>query len=330
MERAHLPQVKMIEIKLSQGAKPGHGGMLPAAKVTPEIAGIRLVEPGKDVLSPPAHTEFSTPREMTAFIKRLRDLSEGKPIGFKLCIGNKSEFLAICKAMKETGIYADFITVDGGEGGTGAAPLEFSNAVGMPLRDALAFVYDALKGFGLKKHIRIIASGKVASGFDLVKNFALGADMCNSARGMMFALGCIQALECNRNTCPTGVATQDPALTKGLVVADKKIRVYNYHKQTIASALELMGAAGLCHPDEIQRDFVYRRIGPNRIQTYAETYPEIPEGSLVQTPYPSQYERDMALSSPETFMPVFGNISNVTTNNASAIVNENGSEERNN
>src|SRR5690606_41134503 len=164
------------------GAKPGHGGMLPAAKVTPEIACIRLVEPGKDVLSPPAHTEFPTPREMTAFIKRLRDLSEGKPIGFKLCIGNKSEFLAICKAMKETGIYADFITVDGGEGGTGAAPLEFSNAVGMPLRDALAFVYDALKGFGLKKHIRIISSGKVATGFDLVKNLAMGADMCNSAR----------------------------------------------------------------------------------------------------------------------------------------------------
>lgn len=328
MERAHLPQVRMIEIKLSQGAKPGHGGMLPAAKVSPEIARIRLVEPGKDVLSPPAHTEFSTPLEMTAFIKRLRDLSEGKPIGFKLCIGNKSEFLAICKAMQQTGIYADFITVDGGEGGTGAAPLEFSNAVGMPLRDALAFVYDALKGFGLKKHIRIIASGKVATGFDLVKNFALGADMCNSARGMMFALGCIQALECNRNTCPTGVATQDPALTRGLVVADKKIRVYNFHKQTIASALELMGAAGLRHPDEIQRAFVYRRIGPNRIQTYAETYPEIPAGSLIQTPYPSHYERDMALSSPETFMPVFENVSEVQAHVASAVLNGNGTEGR--
>lgn len=318
-ERAHLPQVKMIEIKLSQGAKPGHGGILPAGKVTPEIARIRLVDPGKDVISPPAHTEFSTPLEMVAFIKKLRDLSGGKPVGFKLCIGNKSEFFAICKAMHETGIYADFITVDGAEGGTGAAPLEFSNSVGMPLRDGLAFVYDALKGFGLKKHIRIISSGKVVTGFDLVKNFALGADMCNSARGMMFALGCIQALECNANTCPTGVATQDPALTKGLVVSDKKVRVYNYHKQSVFSAIQLMGAAGICHPTDIQRSFVYRRIGPNSIQTLAETYPEIPEGSLIETPYPSKYERDMALSSSSTFMPVFENISEVHPQSASSV-----------
>jgi glutamate synthase domain-containing protein 2 len=319
-QRAHLPQVKMIEIKVSQGAKPGHGGILPARKVTPEIARIRLVEPGKDVISPPAHTEFSTPLEMVGFIKKLRELSGGKPVGFKLCIGNKSEFLAICKAMKQTGIYADFITVDGGEGGTGAAPLEFSNAVGMPLRDALAFVYDSLNGFGIKKHIRIISSGKIATGFDLVKNFALGADMCNAARGMMFALGCIQALECNTNTCPTGVATQDPALSKGLVVSDKKVRVYNFHKQTIFSAIQLMGAAGLRHPEDIQRSFVYRRSGPNRIQSYGETYPEIPEGSLAETPYPSQYERDMALSSAETFMPMFENIAKVNTHAASSIL----------
>lgn len=310
-ERAHLPQVKMIEIKLSQGAKPGHGGILPAAKVTPEIARIRLVSTGQDVISPPAHTEFSTPLEMVYFIKRLRELSEGKPIGFKLCIGNKSEFLAICKAMIETKIYPDFITVDGGEGGTGAAPLEFSNAVGMPLREALAFVYDALNGFGIKKHIRIISSGKVSNGFDMVKSFALGADMCNSARGMMFALGCIQALECNSNTCPTGVATQNPALTKGLVVSDKKLRVYNFHKQTIFSAIQLLGASGLRKPCDIERTFVYRRIGPNMIQTYAETYPEIPEGSLVSTPHPKQYELDMALSSSGTFMPVFENVDKV-------------------
>ncbi|MHB1179589.1 MAG: FMN-binding glutamate synthase family protein [Daejeonella sp.] len=325
-ERAHYPQVKMIEIKISQGAKPGHGGILPARKVTPEIARIRLVEPGKDVISPPSHTEFSTPLEMVGFIRKLRELSGGKPIGFKLCIGNKSEFLAICKAMKETGTYADFITVDGGEGGTGAAPLEFSNAVGMPLRDALAFVYDALNGFGIKKYITIISSGKIASGFDLVKSFALGADMCNSARGMMFALGCIQALECNTNTCPTGVATQNPDLSKGLVVSDKKVRVYNYHRQTILSTIQLMGAAGLRRPCDIQRSFVYRRIGPNRIQTYGETYPEIPEGSLSQTPYPSQYERDMALSSAETFMPVFGNLAKVTASSASAVLNGNGQE----
>ena len=318
-ERAHLPQVKMIEIKLSQGAKPGHGGILPARKVTPEIARIRLVEQGRDVISPPAHKEFSTPLEMVDFIKKLRDLSGGKPIGFKLCIGNKSEFLAICKAMHEKAIYADFITVDGAEGGTGAAPLEFSNSVGMPLREALAFVYDTLTGFGLKKHIKIISSGKVATGFDLVKNFAMGADMCNSARGMMFALGCIQALECNSNTCPTGVATQDPALSKGLVVSDKKVRVYNYHKSTVFSAIQLMGAAGICHPEDIQRSFIYRRVGPNKIQTFAETYPEIPDGSLLDTPYPSQYERDMALSSSSTFMPVFENMSKVQPESTSLV-----------
>lgn len=203
-ERAHDEQVKMIEIKLSQGAKPGHGGMLPGKKVTAEVARIRLVPEGKDVLSPPGHSAFSTPMELMAFIKKLRDLSGGKPVGFKLCIGRRSEFFAICKAMVETGIYPDFITVDGGEGGTGAAPQEFSNSVGMPLRDAVAFVYDVLVGFDLKKHIKIIASGKVSTGFDIVKNIALGADICNAARGMMFALGCIQALECNSNTCPTG------------------------------------------------------------------------------------------------------------------------------
>ena len=189
----------------------------------------------------------------------------------------------------------------------------------MPLREALAFVYDALNGFGLKKHIWIISSGKVATGFDLVKNFAMGADMCNSARGMMFALGCIQALECNANTCPTGVATQDPALSKGLVVSDKKVRVYNYHKSTIFSAIQLIGAAGLRHPDQIQCSFIYRRVGPNKIETFADTYPEIPEGSLLETPYPSQYERDMALSSSTTFMPVFENVSKVHPQSASPV-----------
>lgn len=321
-ERAHLPQVKMIEIKISQGAKPGHGGMLPASKVTPEIARIRLVHKGQDVISPPAHKEFSTPLQMVTFIQKLRNLSEGKPIGFKLCIGNKSEFLAICKAMHETAIYPDFITVDGAEGGTGAAPLEFSNSVGMPLREALAFVYDALNGFGIKKHIKIISSGKVVTGFDLVKNFALGADLCNSARGMMFALGCIQAMECNTNTCPTGVATQDPALSKGLVVSDKKLRVYNYHKSTVFSAVQLMGAAGIRHPEDIQRSFIYRRVGPNNIETFADTYPEIPEGSLAKTPYPSQYERDMALSSSATFLPVFENVSKVQPENANPVIDK--------
>lgn len=319
-ERAILPQVKMIEIKLSQGAKPGHGGILPAAKVTSEIAKIRLVEMGQDVISPPYHTAFSNPIEMMYFIQKLRDLSEGKPVGFKLCVGHKSEFLAICKAMVKTGIYPDFITVDGGEGGTGAAPLEFSNSVGMPLREALAFVYDALTGFDLKKHIKIIASGKVATGFDLVKNFALGADMCNSARGMMFALGCIQALECNSNTCPTGVATQDKSLMKGLVVEDKQTRVANFQKQTVSSAIQMIGAAGLHHPDDIHRMFIYRRVSHSEIKTYAELFPYAPKGSLLKTPYPLTFEMDMAISSAESFIPDYSKVSQVDTAEASPYV----------
>ncbi len=300
-ERAKYPQVKMIEIKLSQGAKPGHGGILPAAKVTEEIAKIRLVQPGKDVMSPSYHTAFNTPTGLLQFVKRLRDLSGGKPIGFKLCIGQKSQFLGICKAMISTGILPDFITVDGGEGGTGAAPIEFSNSVGMPLREALAFVYDALHGFGIKRHIRIIASGKVHSGFDLVKNFSLGADMCNGARAMLMAVGCIQALECNRNTCPTGVATQDPNLVKGLDVADKKVRVFNYHHQTVHAAVELMRAAGIMHPDNLHRSHIYRRVSANQIQTYAEMYPYLLKGSLLEAPYPKGWELDVMHSSESSF-----------------------------
>jgi glutamate synthase domain-containing protein 2 len=302
-ERSKTDQVKMIEIKLSQGAKPGHGGILPAAKVTPEIARIRLVKEGFDVLSPPGHSAFSTPLELVAFVQKLRTLSGGKPIGIKLCIGRKSEFFAICKAMVQTGIYPDFITVDGGEGGTGASPQEFSNAVGMPLREGIAFVYDILSGFDLKKHIKIIASGKISSGFDIVKNIALGADLCNSARGMMFALGCIQALECNMNTCPTGVATQDQSLMKGLVVDDKKVRVFNYHRLTVASAIELLGAAGLRHPYQLSRAYINRRISPNSMHAYIESFPYTPEGSLLQTPYPVQFELGMALSTAESFSP---------------------------
>lgn len=318
-EKAHAAQVKMIEIKLSQGAKPGHGGILPAKKVTPEIARIRLVKEGFDVISPPAHAAFKTPLELVDFVQKLRDLSGGKPIGFKLCIGRRSEFFAICKAMSETGIYVDFITVDGGEGGTGAAPQEFSNAVGMPLREGIAFVYDVLTGFDLKKHIKIIASGKVASGFDLVKNIALGADLCNSARGMMFALGCIQALECNSNTCPTGVATQDPSLMKGLVVEDKKVRVHNFHKYTIGSAVELLGAAGLHHPYQLTRAYINRRIAPNVMQSYMETFPYIPEGSLLKTPYPLRFELGMALSTSSSFNPTDYKVSLVDYTHANSF-----------
>ncbi|MGZ3882945.1 MAG: FMN-binding glutamate synthase family protein [Bacteroidia bacterium] len=300
-ERAVLPNVKMIEIKLSQGAKPGHGGILPAAKVTDEIAKIRLVEKGKDVMSPPYHTAFTTPLELVQFIKKLRDLSGGKPVGFKLCIGQKSQFIAICKAMIKTEIMPDFITVDGGEGGTGAAPLEFSNSVGMPLRDALAFVYDCLHGFGIKKHIKIIASGKVHTGFDLVKNISLGADMCNGARAMMISLGCIQALECNTNTCPTGVATQNPKLYKGLDVADKRVRVANYQQETIKAAVELMAAAGIEHPDKLHRSHIYRRVSAHQILTYAEMYPYLLKGSLLEAPFPKGWELGVMHSSEETF-----------------------------
>lgn len=280
-KRATLDNVKMIEIKFSQGAKPGHGGILPKEKVTDEIAAIRLVSKGQDILSPPTHSAFSTPLELMDFVKLLRKGSEGKPIGIKICIGNKSEFLSICKAMVETKTYLDFITVDGGEGGTGAAPQEYSDHVGMPLRDAVAFVYDALNGFGIKEQIKVIASGKVITGFDIVRTLSLGADLCNSARGMMFALGCIQALECHNNTCPTGVATQNPDLAKGLVPEEKSVRVARFQHETVKSAMDLMASAGLSHPDEVTRDVITTRIDRNKVETFAEIFPELETGCLL-------------------------------------------------
>jgi glutamate synthase domain-containing protein 2 len=281
-QRAQLANVKMIEIKFSQGAKPGHGGILPKEKVTDEIAAIRLVKKGGDIISPPKHSAFKTPLELMDFIKTLREGSGGKPIGMKICIGNKSEFLSICKAMSETKTYFDFITVDGGEGGTGAAPQEYSDHVGMPLRDALAFVYDALNGFDLKDQIKIIASGKVVSGFDIVRTLSMGADLCNSARGMMFALGCIQALECHANTCPTGVATQDPKLVKGLVPEQKSVRVTRYQHETVKAAMELMASAGIEHPDDVGRDLVSMRVDKTNIHTFSELFPELKKGCLLQ------------------------------------------------
>ncbi|MFT5753217.1 MAG: glutamate synthase domain-containing protein 2 [Flavobacterium sp.] len=280
-KRALLDNVKMIEIKFSQGAKPGHGGILPKEKVTDEIAAIRLVNKGHDIISPPTHSAFSTPLELIDFVKLLREKSGGKPIGIKICIGNKSEFIGICKAMVETKTYLDFITVDGGEGGTGAAPPEYSDHVGMPLRDALAFVYDCLNGFGIKDQIKIIASGKVISGFDIIRNLSIGADLCNSARGMMFALGCIQALECHSNTCPTGVATQNPKLTKGLVPEEKSIRVARFQYETVKSAVDLMASAGLDHPDKVDRTVVSTRIDASQIKTFYEIYPELDKGCLL-------------------------------------------------
>ncbi|PCJ81203.1 MAG: FMN-binding glutamate synthase family protein [Bacteroidetes bacterium] len=279
-EKSQLESVKMIEIKLSQGAKPGHGGILPASKNTEEIAAIRGVEPFTDVHSPPSHSAFSSPSELISFIQQLRSLSGGKPIGFKLCIGVKEEFIDICREIKKSGVSPDFITIDGGEGGTGAAPIEFSNSLGMPLRDGLSFAYNTLIGFGLKDEIKIIASGKIFTGFHIARAIALGADMVNSARGMMMSIGCIQALKCNVNTCPVGVATQDSALMGGLNVEDKAKRAANYHHETLHSFIELIAAAGVSNPEDLKRSNINKRVSTNKTLTYAEVYPEIEPNSL--------------------------------------------------
>ena len=300
-KKATLPNVKMIEIKLSQGAKPGHGGILPASKLTPEIMQIRNCEAGKDVVSPPAHTAFTTPLGLLEFITQLRTLSGGKPIGFKLCIGRRHEFLAIVKAMLETNNYPDYITVDGAEGGTGAAPLEFSNSVGTPLKEGLTFVHNALVGADVRKHIRLIAAGKIITGFDLAAMLALGADACNCARAMMFALGCIQSLRCNTNRCPTGVATQDPELTKGLYVPDKAIRVANFHHETVRSLLDVVAAAGLSSPHELGPGHIMRRVSPTQIKSYADIYPRVAVGSLLQEPLPEILAHDWRGANAQTF-----------------------------
>lgn len=303
-EISRRPYVKMIELKLSQGAKPGHGGILPASKNTPEIAEIRNVEAGTAVHSPPYHKAFNTPIGLLELIQQMRELSEGKPVGFKLCIGGQSEFIAICKAMVKTGIKPDFISVDGGEGGTGAAPPEFSNSVGTPYREGLAFVHNTLVGFDLRKEIKVIAAGKIVTSFDIVRAIALGADATYSARAMMLALGCIQALLCNRNTCPTGVTTHDPELTAGLVVSDKKVRVANYHRETIENLMELTAAAGLKDPSQFRRHHIYRRTGFNQIRRYSEIFPDMIPGALlniqsVPTNWVGAYEDAQA----ESFAP---------------------------
>ena len=289
-EKANWDSVKMIEIKLSQGAKPGHGGILPGRKLTAEIAHIRGVDMGKDVISPPRHSAFGTPIELLEFVAKLRELSHGKPIGFKLCLGKRREFFAICKAMHHTGIYPDFITVDGAEGGTGAAPLEFTNSIGMPLNDALIFVHNALVGTKTRDKIRIIASGKVLTGFNVASKIALGADMCNSARGMMFALGCIQALRCNSNHCPTGVATQDPELVRGLDVVDKSVRVANFQRSMIHGFLEVIAAAGLEQPEELKPWHIQRRVSSAEVKHYGELYEYLEPGALLDGYVPQSYQ----------------------------------------
>ncbi len=299
--RARLPNVKMIEIKLSQGAKPGHGGILPAKKLTQEIIDIRGVEPGKDVISPPAHSAFSTPTGLVEFVQQLRESSGGKPVGFKLCVGKHHEFLGIVKAMLATGITPDFITVDGAEGGTGAAPMEFSDFVGTPLNEGLSFVHNALVAAELREKIRVIASARVNTGFQLATKVALGADMCNAARAMMFAIGCIQALRCNSNACPTGVATQDPALVAGLHVGDKSVRVARYHKETVKSFFEVLGAAGFTRPSELKPWYIMRRVSSTEIRNYSEIYPILEPGAFTESKVGENLARAWKIASPDRF-----------------------------
>lgn len=300
-ENSKRPEVKMIEIKLSQGAKPSHGGILPAKKVTEEISKIRGVPMGIDVISPPAHSAFSTPIELLEFVQQLRKLSGGKPVGFKLCIGKKREFMAICKAMIKTGITPDFIAVDGGEGGTGAAPLEFSNYIGYPGIDGLVFVHNLLVGFGLRDKIRIFNSGKVTTGFGIIKRLALGADIIYSARAMMLALGCIQALRCNTNHCPTGVATQDPDLVAGLVVPDKRKRVANFHHETIESVRHMVEAMGLESPASLRPWHIIKRVSPYESKHYGEIFEYLEPGELLKKSVSPHYSRLIQNAVAETF-----------------------------
>ena len=278
---ARDPQVKMIEVKLSQGAKPGHGGMLPGPKVTAEIAAARGVPIGVDCISPAAHSAFGTPIEMMHFIARLRDLSGGKPTGFKFCLGHPWEWFAMVKAMQVTGITPDFIVIDGAEGGTGAAPLEFTDHVGMPAQEGLLLVHNTLKGVGLRHRIKLGCAGKVVSAFDIARMMALGADWCNSARGFMFALGCLQAMHCHTGMCPTGVTTQDPLRQQALVVPDKAERVLNFHQQTLHALKELVQAAGLLHPCDITAHHIVRRLDENEVRLLAQLVPQVGEGALL-------------------------------------------------
>jgi len=286
-QNARLDAVKMIELKLSQGAKPAHGGVLPAAKITPTIADARGLgpPPWTDCNSPPSHSAFRSPLQLMQFLQTMRELSGGKPVGFKLCVGQPHEFAALCHAMMESGITPDFITVDGGEGGTGAAPLEFQNSMGFPLSEGLTVVDSFLIGAGLRDNIKIIASGKVHSGFSLIRTLSLGADLTNAARAFMFSLGCIQALKCNSNTCPTGITTQDPALESGLDVESKAARVANLHAATVHAALEIAGGLGLHHPSEVKPSMLYKRTSGTTAKDFgrlhSEFFPHIDEPRLL-------------------------------------------------
>ncbi|MDK8754783.1 FMN-binding glutamate synthase family protein [Acinetobacter radioresistens] len=280
-KQAQLEQVKMIELKLSQGAKPGHGGILPKHKISEEIALIRGVSRDRDCISPSTHSAFRTPIQMMHFLQKLRDLSGGKPVGFKLCIGHPWQFMSIVKAMLETKIVPDFIVVDGSEGGTGAAPIEFSDYIGTPLREGLRFVHNTLVGTGLRDQIKIGAAGKIVSAFDIASTFALGADWVNSGRGFMFAIGCIQAQSCHTNQCPVGVATQDRDRQKALHVPTKAERVFNFHKNTLHALADMIAAAGLRHPSELDAHHLAQRINDREIKNYAQLHYFMEENALI-------------------------------------------------
>lgn len=304
-KQSQNPQVKCISIKMSQGAKPGLGGVLPGAKVTPEIAATRGVPVGQTVVSPPSHNAFHTPTELCQFIGRLRELSGGKPIGFKLCVGSRSELLGICKAIQETGIAPDFIIVDGAEGGTGAAPLEFEDHVGMPLTQGLMTVHNALVGTNLRDQIRIGASGKVTNGIDIVKRVIQGADFTLAARAMMFAVGCIQAQKCHTNTCPTGVTTQDPKRYRALDVEDKTARVYNFQRNVVNNAKQVVASMGLHSFDDLHPSMLIRTIEVNDQRSYAELFEWLSPGELLAGP-PASWQNDWRKSRADSFVLATG------------------------
>ncbi|MFR9755748.1 FMN-binding glutamate synthase family protein [Streptomyces sp. TR06-5] len=298
--KASQDSVRCVLLKISQGAKPGIGGVLPGSKVNAEIARVRDVPEGRTVVSPPYHRVYSTPRELVRFVARMRELAGGKPTGFKLCVGSRREVLAVCKAMREEDVTPDFIVVDGAEGGTGAAPPEFADHVGYPLTEGLLTVHNALVGTGLRDRIRIGASGKVATGADIVKRLIHGADFTNAARAMMFAVGCIQAQRCHTNACPVGVATQDPRRARALDVADKSARVRRYHEATVRSALRIMGAMGVRHPDELRPHMLRRRVDAVTVRASDEVYPRLAPGELLGTP-PEDWASDWKAADPDSF-----------------------------
>ncbi len=317
-ETSRLPQVKMIELKVSQGAKPGHGGMLPGAKVTAEISAARQVPQGKDCISPRHHKAFSSPVGMLEFVAEMRDLSGGKPVGIKFCVGQPHEVMALVKAMLKTKIYPDFIVVDGAEGGTGAAPLELSDWVGMPLTEGLILVRNALVGTGLREHVKIAASGQIYSGMGLVKNLAIGADWCNAARAFMFSVGCIQAKRCHEGKCPTGIATQDPLRQRGLVVDVQGERSARFHRKTVAAMMDMVAGAGLNHPDDLRPHHLTTRKSGVEACGIQELHTFLEPNALLDHPEKTPYAVWWKAASPDSFAPVYNPESNVIASTGAA------------